>query len=329
LKRPRDIIRIGRALAHLDHEDRTVSGIRECITREGTRIARDYIKIFLPHTEFEDEAAFLAFLQTIPHNILDGGAMRRICSMYQGGCPHLAKASCLQHHPFSDLYRLGLLGVVRFDLAAREMRQHFLTPGEAAVNDPDLSPDPVSIAEDHYLIHPVLYDLLGGTPATRVNMNVTVGDRKPWKTPEQLPPFVTKYRMFISYAGDDRPFVEKLAADLNERKITCWYDRNNMAVGESFYDHVLESMESCKFLGVVVSENTIASSWVAQEIEKAIQLEITSRDFKILPILVEGDHALIPAGIRDKQFADFRTDYEAGIRQLCHRLAGIASAGAW
>lgn len=54
------------------------------------------------------------------------------------------------------LYRVGLLGHVQHDRARGQWRQRFLRPGEAA-----LEPEGELPPATHYLLHPVLSDLIG------------------------------------------------------------------------------------------------------------------------------------------------------------------------
>ncbi len=322
LKRPRDVIRIGRILSSLDTEEHTVEVLREKINKAATAIAQDYIKICLPHTNFGSQTRFLDFLRCIPHNVLDRQALRRICGDFNGGCLQLSCKGCGKGHPFCDLYRLGLLGVVRYDPETDKYRQEFLAPGEIAYGENGILPAADSPESNCYLIHPTLNALIGGDARTRINRSVLVGDRLPWRSP-LLPPCVAKYKVFFSYSHEDIDFVERLAGDLTKNGIGVWYDRR-IEPGNSFIEEISLAMKESEYLAVVISENAVRSGWVKQEIEMAIQHEIRKCRVKVLPILIDGVWERVPPSIRDRMYADFRNgnDYEKRLSDLCHLIGG-------
>ena len=57
---------------------------------------------------------------------------------------------------FCALYRVGLLGYLHHDWVRGEWVQRFLRPGEGT-----LEPDGVLPPATHYLVHPVLSDVIG------------------------------------------------------------------------------------------------------------------------------------------------------------------------
>ncbi len=82
-------------------------------------------------------------------------------------------------HVFCALYRTGLLGYVHHDRVRGEAVQRFLRPGEAT-----LEPDGVLPHATHYLVHPVLSDVIGrANPAylQRIDRVNIVGYGRPWR----------------------------------------------------------------------------------------------------------------------------------------------------
>jgi class 3 adenylate cyclase len=82
-------------------------------------------------------------------------------------------------HVFCALYRVGLLGYVHHDRVRGESVQRFLRPGEAT-----LEPDGVLPRATHYLVHPVLSDVIGrANPAylQRIDRVNIVGYGRPWR----------------------------------------------------------------------------------------------------------------------------------------------------
>jgi len=82
-------------------------------------------------------------------------------------------------HVFCALYRVGLLGYVEHDRVRGEWRQRFLRPGEAT-----LEPDGVLPRATHYLVHPVLSEVIGRVNHVylqRIDRVNIVGYGRPWR----------------------------------------------------------------------------------------------------------------------------------------------------
>ena len=87
-------------------------------------------------------------------------------------------------HVFCALYRVGLLGYVHHDRVRGEWAQRFLRPGEAT-----LEPDGVLPRATHYLLHPVLSDVIGRlNPGylERIDRVNIAGYGRPWREAESV-----------------------------------------------------------------------------------------------------------------------------------------------
>src|SRR5262249_22249666 len=81
-------------------------------------------------------------------------------------------------HVFCALYRVGLLGYPLHDRVRGEAVQRFLRPGEGT-----LEPDGVLPRATHYLVHPVLSDVIGQVNPTyleQIDRTSVVGYGRPW-----------------------------------------------------------------------------------------------------------------------------------------------------
>lgn len=125
--------------------------------------------------------------------------------------------------------------------------------------------------------------------------------------------------VFLSYSSQDRPFVERLAADLVSYGLKVWWDRWEMRVGDSLVSKIQEGIQSSSWLVVVLSPNSAESSWVKRELASAMAEEIASDQVRVLPALL--DDCSLPPFLRDKLYADFRQSYEFGLEALLGRLA--------
>ena len=110
---------------------------------------------------------------------------------------------------FCALYRVGLLGYLHHDWVRGEWVQRFLRPGEGT-----LEPDGVLPQATHYLVHPVLSDVVGRlNPAylqhiDRVNI---VGYGRPWRGTPGGDSAVTA-RMLCVLTADVHGFGELMRA---------------------------------------------------------------------------------------------------------------------
>jgi hypothetical protein len=74
--------------------------------------------------------------------------------------------------------------------------------------------------------------------------------------------------VFISYSTDDRTLAEKLAAFLQERGYSVWWDRELFA-GQDFHDKIGRVIEECRVAIVIWTRSSIKSRWVLGEADIA------------------------------------------------------------
>ena len=120
--------------------------------------------------------------------------------------------------------------------------------------------------------------------------------------------------VFISYNHNDSNFAERLALELTRRDIKVWKDSWRISVGDSLIQKVQDGLEGASFLCVIFSKNSLTSEWVKREITAGLLREIEERKVLILPIVI--DDCKLPLLVRDKFYADFRGDFEEGLKKL-------------
>jgi len=124
--------------------------------------------------------------------------------------------------------------------------------------------------------------------------------------------------LFISYSSKDKKFSEKLATDLKNLGIGIWLDKWEIKVGDSIIEKIGKGIKDNDFLGIVLSPNSVSSNWVRKELSAALIKELKSKSVVILPILLRDCE--IPPLISDKKYADFRYNYDNGLRELVEVL---------
>ena len=81
------------------------------------------------------------------------------------------------------------------------------------------------------------------------------------------------YSCFISYSSQDDAFAERLHADLQQKGVRCWFAPEDLKIGDKFRTRIDESIRIYDKLMVVLSENSIRSCWVEEEVEAAFEKE--------------------------------------------------------
>lgn len=127
-----------------------------------------------------------------------------------------------------------------------------------------------------------------------------------------------KNSLFISYSSKDKSFVSRLASELTTYGVKVWWDMWEMKVGDSINNKIQEGISSAAWLAIVLSPNSVNSSWVKKEINAALVKELGKHDVFILPILYKDCE--IPLFLKDKVYADFRNSSKDGLNTLLDRF---------
>ena len=109
--------------------------------------------------------------------------------------------------------------------------------------------------------------------------------------------------VFISHNSKDKPFVRKLAKALELHNIRCWVDEAEIRFGESLVQKVSEAINSIDLVVAVISNNSVFSNWVRQELDWAMTKEIKGNRVIVIPIII--DKCDIPFFLANKLYADF------------------------
>lgn len=131
---------------------------------------------------------------------------------------------------------------------------------------------------------------------------------------------VVNRKVFISYSNQNRIFVERLAIDLRAQGLAVWWAEWEIKVGDSILQKLSEGMLEAGYLVVVLSPASIKSPWVQLEVNSALMKQVSAqRDVTVLTLLLEDCE--IPILLAEKKWADFRYDYDAGLRDLLTALS--------
>jgi hypothetical protein len=115
-------------------------------------------------------------------------------------------------------------------------------------------------------------------------------------------------RVFISYSSKDHDFVLLLAEKLRKDLIDVWIADWELKAGDSIVEKINQGLEKSSFLIIIFSEHSIKSDWVLRELNSALMRQLTKKDIKILPILLEAEPEELPPLLSDIYSIKFPRD---------------------
>src|SRR5271157_3949881 len=97
-------------------------------------------------------------------------------------------------------------------------------------------------------------------------------------------------KIFISHATADDGFVKRLRKALEGASLPVWVDSRVQTGGDELLADVKEAIEEARAVLVVLSPNTVNSSWVRTEVQLALGVKKRQGDsgYKVIPILLPG-----------------------------------------
>jgi hypothetical protein len=119
--------------------------------------------------------------------------------------------------------------------------------------------------------------------------------------------------VFFSHSSKDKPFVQKLADELQKHGIQTWLDEAKIHVGDSIPQKIVEGISSCDYFCLIISKASASSKWVERECNSAAP-RIVNGKAKHVPVLLE--KVEMPSLMADIKYADFTGSFERGVREL-------------
>lgn len=95
------------------------------------------------------------------------------------------------------------------------------------------------------------------------------------------------YSCFISYSRKDEVFVQKLYKDLQNKRIRCWLDQEDLKIGDKIRKTIHESIRIYDKLLIVLSSESINSEWVEDEVNTALDKERKNKMTCLFPIRID------------------------------------------
>lgn len=124
-----------------------------------------------------------------------------------------------------------------------------------------------------------------------------------------------KPTVFISYAHADSEFVDDLADRLKSSGVDVWIDKWKIRIGDSITQKINDGIGESDFLLVVLSNASVKSKWVREELNAATVKNIEQEKHAfILPVLKEDCE--IPSLLQHRKYANFKDDPEQAFQDV-------------
>ncbi|MES1906574.1 MAG: hypothetical protein MHPSP_004564, partial [Paramarteilia canceri] len=92
--------------------------------------------------------------------------------------------------------------------------------------------------------------------------------------------------VFLCHVTEDKnSIVIPLYEKLESSNIKCWLDEAEIKWGDSIINKVNEGLKNSRYLVVIISKNFTEKNWVYKELNSILNIEASTGDVKVLPIL--------------------------------------------
>ena len=126
-------------------------------------------------------------------------------------------------------------------------------------------------------------------------------------------------QVFLSYSSSDKRAAARVADALRTAGLRVWFDAWELAPGDSIISRINQAVASSDFLVVLLSQKSVESQWVQNELSAAMARELGDRAVTVIPALLEDCD--VPPHLAERQWVDLRRNFEAGVQQLASQLA--------
>jgi hypothetical protein len=119
------------------------------------------------------------------------------------------------------------------------------------------------------------------------------------------------YSCFISYSGKDETFANQIYADLQKSGVRCWFAPHDLPIGEEIRGRIDAAIKLRDKVVLILSEHSIRSGWVKDEVETAFEEEQKRPHTVLSPVRLD-DAVLTTAEAwaaklrRQRHIGDFR-----------------------
>jgi uncharacterized protein YjbI with pentapeptide repeats len=145
------------------------------------------------------------------------------------------------------------------------------------------------------------------------------------------------YSAFISYSTKNQQLADRIYADLQANNVRCWLATEDLKIGDRFRQRIDESIRLHDKLLLILSEHSVKSRWVEDEVESALERERRDKRLVLFPIRIDDavmhtDAAWAASIRRTRHIGDFtlwkdHDAYQKAFDRLLKNLRTDAKSG--
>jgi hypothetical protein len=95
------------------------------------------------------------------------------------------------------------------------------------------------------------------------------------------------FSCFVSYSSMDQDFADRMYADLQNKGVRCWFAPHDMPIGGKILDEIDTAIRLRDKLLLILSEHSIKSDWVEDEVTAAFEEERKRGQTVLFPIRLD------------------------------------------
>lgn len=119
------------------------------------------------------------------------------------------------------------------------------------------------------------------------------------------------FSCFISYSSEDEEFAKRLHADLQAKGVRVWFAPEDMKIGDRLRPSIDDSIRLYDKVLLILSETSVTSEWVKNEVETAMEREQQQKRTILFPIRLDDAVLNVESGWaadvrRTRNLGDFR-----------------------
>jgi hypothetical protein len=149
--------------------------------------------------------------------------------------------------------------------------------------------------------------------------------------PSLLSQPIQYYSCFISYSSKDDDFAKRIHADLQSKGVRCWFAPHDLPIGGKILDEIDAAIRLRDKVLLILSEHSIGSDWVEDEVKTAYEEERRRGQIILFPIrlddtVMETGEAWAAKLRADRHIGDFRQwkdhdRYQEVLKRVLRNLA--------
>lgn len=139
---------------------------------------------------------------------------------------------------------------------------------------------------------------------------------EPVRGEREAPRQVEKYDIALSFAGEDRAYVEEVADGLKSAGVSVFYDGFEKANlwGKNLIDHLADIYSNSRYVVMFISKAYVEKAWTTHERKHAQERALFAQEEYILP--ARFDDTDVPGMTKTVAFQDLRRTTPAELVEL-------------